>query len=253
MAGADKSAAANRGRKTRLCILASMTLGKGNDRALYDPKVHNRSLSVKRKTWPSREATMKKGEATRSRIIEEATRLAAVRGLSTVSLADIAEPVRLSKSGLFKHFESKEAMQQAVLASAFDQFAGFVWTPCADLPKGRRRLEAVFERWIDWVVHENQTGGCPINAMIMEFDDQPGPLRDYLRKRLIAWRLNLVRDFMAMRDPPLREDEAWQAMFETKAFILGYSEMARLMEDRQARPWARRAFAALLDRLASKG
>jgi AcrR family transcriptional regulator len=195
---------------------------------------------------------MKKGEATRQRIIDEATRLAAVRGLSAVSLADIAEPARLSKSGLFKHFDSKEAMQHAVLSSAFDRLVEFIWEPCADLPRGRRRLEAVFERWMDWCVSENEAGGCPINAMIVEFDDQPGSLRDYLRRRLIGWRLNLVGDFMAMRDPPLREDEAWQAMFETKAFILGYSEAARLMEDHQARVWARTAFGALLDRLASK-
>jgi AcrR family transcriptional regulator len=196
---------------------------------------------------------VKKGQATRERIIEEATRLAAVRGLSSVSLADIAEPARLSKSGLFKHFESKEAMQHAVLASAFDRFVDFVWTTSTDLPKGRRRLEMVFERWMDWVVHENETGGCPINTMIMEFDDQPGPLRDYLRQRIFQWRLHLVGDFKAMRDPPVSDAEAWQAVFESKAFILGYSEVARLMEDRQARLWARKAFASVLDRLAGKG
>lgn len=194
---------------------------------------------------------MRKGEATRTRIIEEATRLASVRGLSSVSLADIAEPARLSKSGLFKHFDSKEAMQHAVLSSAFDQFEAFVWTPSADLPRGRQRLTAVFERWIDWVVHENAHGGCPINAMIMEFDDQPGPLRDYLRKRLIQWRRHLVVDFKAMRRPEASDEEAWQAVFEAKAFILGYSEAARLLEDRQARAWARKAFASLLDRMAA--
>ena len=194
---------------------------------------------------------MKKGEATRERIIEQATRLASVRGLSSVSLADIAEPAQLSKSGLFKHFDSKEAMQHAVLASAFDRLVDFIWTTCADLPKGRRRLEAVFERWMDWVVHENEMGGCPVNAMIMEFDDQPGSLRDSLRQRMFQWRLHLVGDFKAMRDPPASDAEAWQAVFESKAFILGYSEVARLMEDRQARVWARTAFAALLDRLAS--
>src|SRR5947207_4776534 len=135
---------------------------------------------------------MTKGLETRQRIIHEATRLASVRGLSAVSLADIAEPARLSKSGLFKHFDSKEAMQRAVLASAFDRLVDFIWTSCEHLPKGRKRLEAVFERWMDWVVHENELGGCPINGMIMEFDDQPGALRDYLRQRMFQWRLHLV-------------------------------------------------------------
>src|SRR5262245_1682341 len=58
---------------------------------------------------------MSKGNETRVRILEECARQAAARGLVGVSLNDIAEAVGLSKSGLFKHFESKEAMQYAVL------------------------------------------------------------------------------------------------------------------------------------------
>ena len=192
---------------------------------------------------------MRKGDSTRLRIIDEATRQASVRGLATISLTDVATPAGLSKSGLFKHFDSKEAMQHAVLASAFDRFVAFVWTASEHLTPGRPRLEGVFERWIEWSVAENYSGGCPINAMIMEFDDQPGTLRDYLRQRLFGWRIHLVEDFKLMRDPPPTDEEAWQGVFEAKAFMLGYSEVARLMEDRSARAWARTAFAALLDRM----
>ena len=53
---------------------------------------------------------MRKGEATRERILEEAARQAAARGLGGVSLNDVAGAVGISKSGLFKHFDSKEAM-----------------------------------------------------------------------------------------------------------------------------------------------
>ncbi|HWA63505.1 MAG TPA: TetR/AcrR family transcriptional regulator [Caulobacteraceae bacterium] len=190
---------------------------------------------------------MRKGDYTRLRIIDEATRQAAIRGLAGISLSDVAGPAGLTKSGLFRHFESKEAMQHAVLASAFDRFVGFVWTPFEGLEPGRPRLEAVFGRWIDWVVRT--AGGCPINAMIMEFDDQPGPLRDYLRQRLFDWRLHLVGDFKRLRTPAPSDEEAWQAVFETKSFVLGYSEAARLLEDARARAWANTAFAAVLDRL----
>jgi len=49
---------------------------------------------------------LRKGEATRARIVDEAARQAAVRGLTGVSLADVADAIGLSKSGLFKHFDS---------------------------------------------------------------------------------------------------------------------------------------------------
>ena len=131
---------------------------------------------------------MRKGEATRIRIIDEALRLVSVRGLAAISLADVAEPSGLSKSGLFKHFDGKEAMQRAVIERAFDNLEAFVLTPLEDLPRGRRRLEAVFERWIEWGRTEWAAGGCPINAISMELDDRPGDLRDYLRQRQLAWR-----------------------------------------------------------------
>jgi hypothetical protein len=137
-------------------------------------------------------------------------------------------------------------MQQAVMASAFDRFVEHVWRD--DESPGRPRLEGVFGRWIDWIVDETMTGGCPINSMIMEYDDQPGPLRDYLRDRLLGWRHRVVADFKRLR-ADVSDAEAWQAMFETKAFVLGFHEAARLLEDRRARAWAHTAFAALLDRI----
>ena len=192
---------------------------------------------------------MRKGDATRLRILDEATRQASVRGLAGISLADIAAPSGLTKSGLFKHFDSKEAMQRAVLESAFDRFVESVWTASEDLPAGRPRLEAVFDRWLDWCFQGNASGGCPLNAMAVELDDQPGPLRDYLRERQLGWRRYLVEDFKALSDPPLDDADAWQAVFEMKGNILGYSEASRLLEDGRARTQAKSAFARLLERL----
>src|SRR3954454_1337636 len=119
---------------------------------------------------------MRKGEATRLRILDEAARQAATRGLANVSLADVADAIGLSKSGLFKHFESKDAMQLAIVEHVMDRFVGFVWAPAEALPPGRARLEKVFARWmVDWAESEWPQSGCPVNAMIVELDDQPSP------------------------------------------------------------------------------
>src|SRR5258705_13467027 len=107
---------------------------------------------------------MSKGDETRVRIIAECARQAAARGLGGVSLNDVAAAVGLSKSGLFKHFESKEAMQRAVLEQVLDHFLEFVWRPAEALPAGRKRLEKVVERWLKWGESEIAAGGCPIAA-----------------------------------------------------------------------------------------
>ncbi len=191
---------------------------------------------------------MRKGEATRARIVDEAARLAALRGLTAVSLADVAEAVGLSKSGLFKHFDSKEAMQVAVVEKVMEQFTAHTWTPAEGLPTARARLEKVFECWLDWEDLVWSDSGCPIIAFSVELDDQPGPVRDLLQRSLKRWRRTLVNQFVDLRDPPLTEAEAQAAYFQMKSFAMGYMDARRMMGDEDARSSATSAFVALLDR-----
>jgi AcrR family transcriptional regulator len=193
---------------------------------------------------------LRKGDATRARILDEAAKQVAVRGLESASLGDVAEAVGLSKSGLFKHFDSKEAMQLAVVEQVQRRFTEFTWTAAEALPPGRARLEAIFERWLDWAESEWAEHGCPIVALSVELDDQPGPVRDQLQKGLMQWRRTLVREFQALADPPLSEDEAANAYFQMKSFVLGHSEARRLLGDPNARASALSAFRSLVDRTA---
>ena len=180
----------------------------------------------------------------------EAARQAALRGLGAVSLADVADAIGLSKSGLFKHFDSKEAMQLAVVEYVTDLFTSFAWRPAENLPTARARLARAFELWLDWEDKEWAEGGCPIMAFSVEVDDQPGPVRDLLQKRLRQWRRTMVREFRALRDPPLTEAEAEAAYFQMKSFALGHLDARRIMGDANARRSAQAAFEALLERTA---
>jgi AcrR family transcriptional regulator len=191
---------------------------------------------------------MSKGDETRQRILEACGRQAAARGFEGVSLSEVAAAVGLSKSGLFKHFDSKESMQLAVLEQVIDRFSAFAWKPAEELPRGRARLERVFERWIKWQEVECAENGCLIYAARTELDDRPGPLRDYLRLRLGIWYDKLTAEMRLVRDPPLKEDEARRAVFQMRSFILGHGEARRLLEESNAKRAAREAFAALLDR-----
>jgi AcrR family transcriptional regulator len=193
---------------------------------------------------------VRKGEATRSRVVDAAARLAAVRGLTAVSLADVAEVVRLSKSGLFKHFEDKEAMQLAVVESTTAAFDAFVLDAAMEAPAGRPRVERMFARWLDWGDSEWGASGCPMHAFSVELDDQPGPLRDLLRARLQAFRDRAIPMVQALRDPPLSFAEAQATYFQMKSFLMGHADARRMMDDADARRATEAAFQALLDRTA---
>jgi AcrR family transcriptional regulator len=175
-------------------------------------------------------------------------RQAALRGLAGVSLGDVAEAAGLSKSGLFKHFDSKEDMHRAVVEAALDHFREAIWLPAEALPPGRARVEEVFRRWLHWGETEWAESGCPIMAISVELDDQPGPLKDYLQQRLLRFRTNVTNEFRLLRDPPLSDAEAQAAYFQMKSFILGHGDSRRMMGDTDAERSAIAAFEALLDR-----
>ena len=56
-----------------------------------------------------------KGQLTRMAIIDASLRLATQVGLEGLSIGAVAEMMNMSKSGVFAHFGSREALQQAVI------------------------------------------------------------------------------------------------------------------------------------------
>ena len=194
--------------------------------------------------------TMRKGAATRARIVEEAGRLASVRGLGAVSLNDLAEAVGLSKSGVFKHFEDKEALHLAVLEAAVQRFSALVWLPALKQPAGTDRMYYIFDRWLDWVETEGGPGGCPFQQASIEFDDQPGKVRDYLQSMHLSWGRHLAAEMSSISVPPLSQERAAQSVFDMKSYIMGFTQQRRLLDDARGRAMARAAFEALLDRTA---
>src|ERR1044072_5323684 len=82
-----------------------------------------------------------KGDRTRSRILDEAVELASVNGLGALTIGPLAERLGLSKSGLFAHFRSKEALQVETLDRAAERFRVLVTEPVRAEPDQATRLE----------------------------------------------------------------------------------------------------------------
>ena len=119
-----------------------------------------------------------KGDRTRTRILDEAVELASVQGLGSLTIGPLAERLGLSKSGLFAHFRSKEALQVETLNRAAALFEEAVIARVRAEPDRSKRLRLFFEYWIAWLNDSGLSGGCPILAAAIEFDDVPGPVHD---------------------------------------------------------------------------
>jgi AcrR family transcriptional regulator len=190
-----------------------------------------------------------KGERTRATILDRATGLASQVGLTGLTIGVLADELKLSKSGLFAHFRSKEALQIQVLEHAAARFAEIVVRPALQAPRGVPRMQALFERWTHWERDVALPGGCIFVAATAELDDRPGPVRDRLVALQRDWLTVLALSFRKGVEEGAFRTDADPAQFAQDMYgiMLSFHFHKRLMGDRKAAPRARRAFERLLE------
>jgi len=120
-----------------------------------------------------------------------AVNLASVEGLQGLTIGRLAEALKMSKSGLFAHFGSKEDLQLATVEMARQIFVEYVIRPALAQPEGMPRLWALCDRWLGHVERRVFAGGCFFTAASFEFDSRSGPVRDSIAKAMRTWLGNL--------------------------------------------------------------
>ncbi|HJO88381.1 MAG: TetR/AcrR family transcriptional regulator [Alphaproteobacteria bacterium] len=119
-----------------------------------------------------------KGTQTRQALVTAASELASLEGLEGLSLSRLAQHAGMSKSGLYAHFGSKEALQLAAIEGAHDTIKRELTGPVRQAPPGFRRLWAFIEGYISYIERKVFPGGCFFKDVAAEFDSRPGPVRD---------------------------------------------------------------------------
>lgn len=191
---------------------------------------------------------MRKGEATREKILDVAFRLAARDGLEGLSLADLAASLGVSKSGLFAHFSSKEELQVETLKTAAARFEDAVLRPAFKRQRGLPRLRHLFELWLRWATDPSLPGGCLILSAATELDDREGKPREFLvaAERLLLASLARSASLAVEAGHLRRELDCEQLAFELVGIMLVYNQSRRLLRDPKAEKRARAAFERLL-------
>jgi AcrR family transcriptional regulator len=186
-----------------------------------------------------------KGEETRQAILARAFELAAIAGVTGLTIGRLAEETGLSKSGLFAHFGSKEALEVAVVEEASRQFVQAVMVPALRQPRGEPRLRELFDRWLEW---GQRPGGCFFVGVSAELDDRPGPARDALVRALKDWVDELAKAVrIAINEGHLRSDvDPDQFAFELYSVMLGMHTFHRFLRDPVALERSSAAFEHLI-------
>lgn len=191
---------------------------------------------------------MGKGEDTKRTILDAGLEVAASEGLEALSIGRLADRVGMSKSGLFAHFRSKEALQLEVLQHGRAAFAREVVGPAMAAPRGLPRLRALTDRWLGWTFSEERESGCLFLQAAAEYDDREGAVRDLLvsiQRDLIEFLERAAA--LCVEEGHLREDTLPdQLAYELHGLVMAHHFHTRLLQDPGAPARTRAALERLL-------
>jgi AcrR family transcriptional regulator len=196
---------------------------------------------------PRRQA---RGVRTREAILASAVNIASVNGLEGLTVGSLAAQLRMSKSGLFAHFGSKEDLQLATIEVARQIFIDKVTRPAIAAPKGLPRLWGLINQWLILVEKRVFSGGCFFSAASFEFDSKRGVVHDRIAAIMREWMDVLTRaveraqkaGHVGAKVNPMR------LAYEIHGIAMGAHWAYQLLDDRQAYSRAR---ATVLEKLRS--
>jgi AcrR family transcriptional regulator len=195
-------------------------------------------LTPRKKTVPRRQA---RGLRTREAILAHAVDIASVQGLEGLTVGSLATQLKMSKSGLFAHFGSKEDLQLATVELARQIFIKKVTRPAIAAVRGMPRLWGLIEHWLALVEKRVFQGGCFFSAASFEFDSRRGVVRDRIAAIMQEWIGAIARAVYEAQkaghlDPKV---DPTRLAFEIHAIAMGAHWAHQLLDDKHAYSRAR--------------
>jgi AcrR family transcriptional regulator len=190
---------------------------------------------------------MAKRKDTKLTVLEAGLDMASQLGLECVTIGNLAKTAKMSKSGLFGHFQSKENLQIEILNYAAQLFSEGVIVPALKAEAGIPRIRALVDNWIQWTAE--LTGGCIFVSASGDFSDRPGKVRDGLLQQQEEW-IDCLRRIArsAVEAGDFRQDiDDDQFAFDLYSLLLGFHLYYKLLDDAETRKHEETALVRLLN------
>jgi TetR/AcrR family transcriptional regulator, transcriptional repressor for nem operon len=159
-------------------------------------------------------------DATRERIVDVASKLFRQNGVAAVGLAGIMSDAGLTNGAFYNHFESKEDLVQAVLASALNRRETKLKTASG--------LEGIIRDYLSSSHRDGAGGGCPTAALVAEIARHSKTTRDGFTEKVSAF-IPLIASQLAKGSAAERRRIA-VAIY---GMMIGTLQLARAVNDRK--------------------
>jgi TetR/AcrR family transcriptional regulator, transcriptional repressor for nem operon len=134
-----------------------------------------------------------KGERTRADIIQRSAALMNRQGFLAAPMAAVVQATGIQKGGLYRHFESREALAYEALDFAVAQVRARFMQALEGRTGACEQLLALLNAYKDTTCDVPFEGGCPIMNTAIESDHAHPGLRQRAQAAMSGWHGLLVR------------------------------------------------------------
>jgi len=190
------------------------------------------------------------GARRRRAILSAAADLSTAEGLESLSFRRIADEVGLTKAGVAAHFESKEALQLAIVDAAATAYAAPLVDAAKNSEPGLARLHALALAWLEHLETIEYRGGCFFGSAGLAFAGRPGPVHDAIARHTRSFLQTLEEQSrLAARLGELASGTAPEVLaFQIHALAQEANLRRELLDNYDAFEQARRALSDLIAR-----
>lgn len=184
-------------------------------------------------TATSTDGRIARGNQTRQLILKHTVRIASVEGLGGLSLGRLAGELKLSKSGVFALFGSKEELQLATVRAAAKVYVDHVVRPVQELPAGVDRVRRLCDAWLTYSENRIFPGGCFFYSVSAEYDAREGKVHDAVARARLDWVAYVARTVEDARQAGEARDDTDvpQLTFELVSLLEGANAESVLHDD----------------------
>jgi AcrR family transcriptional regulator len=128
-----------------------------------------------------------KGERTRADIIRQSAELLNRHGFLATPVSEVIEATGIQKGGLYRHFESREALAVAALEYAVAGVRSRLLDAVEARDNACDKLLAILDAYAGDGLNVPMAGGCPIMNTAIETDHAHPPLRKQAQHAMSEW------------------------------------------------------------------
>jgi len=188
-----------------------------------------------------------KGTQTQAEILSNAVKIASLEGVAGLTIGRLAQELRMSKSGLFAHFRSKQRLELATIDRAWEILADEVLVPGKAAREGIERLWSLCDLWIKHIERHVYRGAYFFAGAFFEYAGRRGPVPSRVTKIVRQWFGTLKDSVRAAqkRDEIKLDADSERISYQLDGLLVG-AYWAHLQGDSEAFREARSAILRLL-------